>query len=79
MEEKGVQDRALAEEFRIQEMIIQEMSDENIRLLDQNKDYRSQKAYSLMHTKEGFFDTQKDFRNRDPRVDVSSLQKISKK
>jgi hypothetical protein len=77
MEEGGISDIQLANELQTQEMIINQLSDENIRLLSQNKDYRSQQALSLLQTKTGFHDTQQEFRRGDPRVDVSSLQKIS--
>jgi hypothetical protein len=59
-------------------MIIGELCEENMKLLEKNKDYRSQKAVSLINTKGGFYDTQQEFRMGDPKIDIESLQKISK-
>lgn len=67
-----------AQEFETQEMIIQELCEENIKLLGSNREYRSQKAQSMVQTRQNFYDTRQDFQRKDPPVDISAVQRISK-
>ena len=72
-----MEDLVLAQEIQTQETLIEQLCDENMKLLEKNRQYRSKEVESFMQTKNTFFEMPREVLKDAPLVKTFDIQQIS--